>query len=470
MLASAVVFGQCPPDGYTANGQMNVDNFALLYPDCTELTGVLFIFNNVQNVDAFSNLTSIGGNLVMGSTAVNFDLSGFANLTSIGGDLTIQGNAGISSLAGFANLTTVGGVLRIDGNPLLTSLSGLDNLASLGSDVQIQSNAALLNLAGLEALTHVQGELNIGFNAALTTLEGVNNVESIGGRLFISSCDALTDLSGLSGLASVGAHVFISQNGVTSLNGLENLQSIGNYLTVQLNPALESIAALNHPISIGSYINFINNTLLSDCAVESVCTLIGVDPDLVSAVGNAPGCSFTDQITQACNCAGEDLDYTSPITTCGSYTLLGNTYTESGTYFVPYTNLSGCSGTITLDLTLNELAAVMQVDGNVLTATGNFVDINWLDCNNNFEPITGAIMNTFTATEAGSYAFEVFDGTCSYQSACETVVLTSVAQAFDGLDAVSVYPNPFTDIVRIAHQSHLPLTRLRSPLLQQCEA
>jgi len=459
ILSSGTLFGQCPPAGYTANGQAAVDNFAVLYPNCTEISGVLFIFGDVNNVDAFSNISSINGDLVLSSSSVNMDISGFSNLLTVSGDLTIQGNSGLNSLAGFGNLVSVGTRLRIDDNPLLTSLSGLENLISVGGDVQIQSNASLLNLNGIQGLNQINGELFIGFNESLTSLQGLNNIESIDGRMYISSCAALNDMSSLENLLSIGDYLFISQCGVTSLDGLNNLQSIGTYLNVQLNFDLTSIGALNHPISIGSYISFTNNIQLSDCAVQSVCEVLAVDQSLVSANGNAPGCAFTDQIVQACNCAEENLDYTSPITTCGSYTLLGNTFTQSGTYFVPYTNLAGCSGTITLNLTLIELEAVMQVDGNILTAVGNYVDINWLDCNNNFEPITGAVFSEFVADQAGSYAFEVFAGNCTFQSECQTVVFTSIEQSLQ--NSVSVFPNPVKDILRVLNTGNADLTNLR---------
>jgi hypothetical protein len=459
ILSSGTSFGQCPPAGYTANGQAAVDNFAVLYPNCTEISGVLFIFGDVNNLDAFSNISSVNGNLILGSSADNIDISGFSNLINVSGDLIIQGNSGLNSLESFGNLVSVGARLRFDQNPLLTSLSGLENLISVGGDVQIQSNASLLNLNGIQGLNQINGELFIGFNESLTSLQGLNNIESIDGRMYISSCAALNDMSSLENLLSVGDYLFISQCGVTSLDGLHNLQSIGTYLNVQLNFELTSIEALNHPISIGGFISFTNNSQLSDCAVQAVCEILEIDVSLVSANGNAPGCASTDQIVQACNCADENLDYTSLITTCGSYTLLGNTYTQSGTYFVPYTNVSGCSGTITLNLTLNPLNVEMQVDGNILTAVGNFNNIVWLDCNNNFEAIQGASFPVFTATQSGSYAFEAQDGTCILQSECETVVVTSVDEELN--NAIAIFPNPVKDILRINNTSDSSISNLR---------
>ncbi|MCR4681541.1 MAG: gliding motility-associated C-terminal domain-containing protein [Bacteroidales bacterium] len=51
-------------------------------------------------------------------------------------------------------------------------------------------------------------------------------------------------------------------------------------------------------------------------------------------------------------------------TTCGSYEWFGNTYTESGTYYHPYTDANGCSQADTLRLTVNPLPNV-TISGNL---------------------------------------------------------------------------------------------------------
>jgi hypothetical protein len=459
IIISGSLLAQCPPTGYTANGQAAVDNFSVLYPNCTELNGTLFIFGEVSNLNAFSNLTSIGENLVLSSSSQNMNISGLSNIVSISGNLTIQGADGITSLAGLESLVSVSGNLNISSNPVLLTTAGLANLNFIGGAVLIENNSSLQDLNGLQGISALNDELSIVFNLSLNSLEGLNNIQTINGRLRVSECPVLTSIGALQNLQSVGAQVFISACGVGSLDGLENLQSIGTYLTVQQNPVLQSIDGLNHPISIGSYISFVNNTQLSNCAVQAVCELIAEDISLVSAVGNAPGCSFAAQIEQQCNCAGESLDYSSSIVTCGNYVLGNTTYTESGTYLIPYTNSAGCSGIITLNLTLNNLQAEMQVNGNVLSAVGNFIDINWLDCNNNFTPIIGATFPDFIAVESGSYAFEVYYGACTIQSECEVVVVTSINQRAD--DSLVVFPNPVKDVLRINSSGNVPLSNLR---------
>lgn len=458
ILSTGFIFAQCPT-GYTANGQAGVDNFAALYPDCTEILGNLFVFGDITNLDAFSNVTTINGNLTLSAQGVSLNTMGMSSVTNILGDFVIQGNNSLTSLNGFSSLESVGGNLLIDQNSGLLDLSGLNSLTSIGGDVDITNNPSLMNLLQPLAVTTIIGDLNIFNNNSLISLEGLNNLQSVGVRLFVGNSSSLVDISALSSLQTIGERLIVSATNCSSLTGLENIQSIGTILTIQLNENLQNIDALNHPISIGTFINITNNTQLSDCAVQAVCDLIAVDPALVSANGNATGCAFSFQVEEACNCAGEDLDYTTSLNPCGSYTFMGTDYTQSGTYLVPYTNSAGCSGTVTLNLNFIELEAEMQVNGNILTAVGNHININWLDCNNNFEPVIGEVFNEFIVEQAGSYAFEVSLGNCTFQSECQTVVFTSVDQSLK--NSISVFPNPVKDVLRINNTGNVALTNLK---------
>ena len=82
-------------------------------------------------------------------------LEALENLTSIGGNLSIgslgASNARLTSLAGLENLTSVGGYLSIFGNAALTSLAGLKNLSPASAENCPSTTApSLTSLAGLE--------------------------------------------------------------------------------------------------------------------------------------------------------------------------------------------------------------------------------------------------------------------------------------------------------------------------------
>ncbi len=246
-------------------------------------------------------LTSIGGNMEIGYMDLYWckgnpflvSLAGLGNLTTIGGSLQIAANENLLSLSGLENLTSVGGDLTIGtffysycecGNGSLPNLTGLDNVTFVGGDIRIFCNGALTSLTGLEGLTSIVGHLNVGSfgtagNHSLTSLAGLDNVISIGGGLLIADNAALTDLSGLDNLTSIGGNLEIIENDtLTSLTGLDNIQA-------------ETISDLS----------ITNNSSLSTCEVNSVCSYLVQPNGTIYIQNNAPGCNSPEEIEEACD-------------------------------------------------------------------------------------------------------------------------------------------------------------------------
>src|SRR5690606_1118206 len=154
LLALLLLWGwgakaQCPTGDVGLYSQTHVNNFATNYPNCTEITGFLYINGiTITDLSPLSNIQSIGGFLEIGSNSQLTNLDGLSNLTEIGGDLTIQGNSQLTNLDGLSNLTSVGGYLSIYYNSNLTNLDGLSNLTSVGADLVINSNYSLTDISG----------------------------------------------------------------------------------------------------------------------------------------------------------------------------------------------------------------------------------------------------------------------------------------------------------------------------------
>lgn len=344
LLSQYFIFSQtCLPEGITFQCQADIDNFQTNYPGCSEIEGLVYIWdstnlhNDITNVDGlsvltriggsltvrynhtltnlsgFSNLTSVGGNLdIGGSNWVLRSLSGLENLTSIGGNLKIvatkltnlaplanltaipgnldiHGNDYLTSLSGLDNITSVSGYLIIgdsglgEGNIVLTSIAALENLASVGEYIVIMRNDELLNLNGLEKLTNVPGKLSIAANSSLTSISGLSNVTSIGGWLKIYSNDALSSLSGLDNLITIGDELQIYNESLTSLDGLESLSSIGGSLSIggQFggNPNLADITSLSNLSLIGGYLSIRDNAILT-----SLSGLDNINPATINSL------------------------------------------------------------------------------------------------------------------------------------------------------------------------------------------
>ena len=119
------------------------------------------------------------------------------------------------------------------------------------------------------------------------------------------------------------------------------------------------------------------------------------------------------------------------------------------------------SGNVTVDCTGNGdgiavfveptaivIDATVTLAANTLTATESGLDYQWVDCDNANTPIDGATEQSFEATEDGNYAVIVSDGDCSVTSECTVVIVTGITEQ-NGVDAFSVYPNPFNETLTV---------------------
>ncbi|MBK7690497.1 MAG: hypothetical protein IPJ31_05070 [Bacteroidetes bacterium] len=86
-----------------------------------------------------------------------------------------------------------------------------------------------------------------------------------------------------------------------------------------------------------------------------------------------------------------------------SYTLNGQTYTTSGTYFQNFLNQNGCDSIITLYLNFITIDTNVYQGGPVLYAIATNATYQWISCNP-FQELIGETNQTFTAQTNGDYA------------------------------------------------------------------
>ena len=79
------------------------------------------------------------------------------------------------------------------------------------------------------------------------------------------------------------------------------------------------------------------------------------------------------------------------------------------------------------------------------TATG--LSYQWVDCDDNFVPISGETNQSFMATANGNYAVIIINGACSDTSDC--VAISTIGLDILNSLSVSTYPNPVNDILTI---------------------
>lgn len=245
--------------------QAEVD--ALGATGCDRIVGELSMKNSgdITNLNALTNITSIGEALTIDNLSALIDLDGLDNLTSVG-ELNIATNGALTNLNGLASLTSVGGDLVIGDNAALTNLDGLANVTSVGGNLLIFINDAVTNLDGLTNINSVGGGLTIESNAALANLDGLTNINSVGEFLTISDNVALANIDGLTSVTSVGGFLTVSRNdALTNLDGLASLTSVGGGLSIDNNAALTNLNGLASLSGVEDSLTVEGNAVLANC-------------------------------------------------------------------------------------------------------------------------------------------------------------------------------------------------------------
>lgn len=168
---------------------------------------------------------------------------------------------------------------------------------------------------------------------------------------------------------------------------------------------------------------------------------------------NAAGCDslviLNIEITPAYNLVQN-------VAACGNFIwpVNGTNYDKSGTYQVRLrTKEYACDSIITLNLVIVEGVEIdntvdlSQIGEGILTANAQGFAYQWLDCNNEFRPIPGATNRSFNPTKVGSYAVVIQGPTCSVVSDCINVLVVGIENISES--QILVYPNPSAGVFTI---------------------
>jgi len=342
----------CPTSIVSFTSQFAVDNFPILYPDCTEPEGIFLHQNSnpsssIKNLDGFSQITRIGDVLKIEEMDSLTNLSGLENLTfarsiSINDNeilsdisalnsldsvehLWIRNNPLVADLSHFATIKKIKHSLSIYELDSITTLHGFENVETIGN-IAISNNEALTDITALSNLTK-SSRLIVFDNDALLSLEGLQNIDTVSGSVLISSNDNLIDLNQLSSLSFVGEHFSISWNlSLENFSGLENLKYIGGNFSVGNNENLENFSGLqmlesingemliynndklNHlgaiedvDLSNVTKLSYHGNELLALCSERNICNYLANGGVVQNLISNAPGCNSISEVLDACN-------------------------------------------------------------------------------------------------------------------------------------------------------------------------
>ena len=176
---------------------------------------------------------------------------------------------------------------------------------------------------------------------------------------------------------------------------------------------------------------------------------------IVNATSNA-GCSNIDSVTVTVNYASDTVISN---TVCESYTLNGETYTESGVYTQYLINSFGCDSVIVLKISINHAPStpILSVeDDRIATPLQSGVDFVWVRCPDN-TPVnsevgsvtTNDVVSVLTPYFSGSYSVIATNECGSVQSDCQNIEINT-ANIDENVDIeLNVFPNPTQDFIQI---------------------
>ena len=209
-------------------------------------------------------------------------------------------------------------------------------------------------------------------------------------------------------------------------------QSDSIYLTVEVCDNLLSPSGKFTWTASGIYMD----TLLNSRGCDSVITV-----DLT--VNNTPT-SNSISLTQCSS-------YVSP---SGKYT-----WTTSGIYMDTILTIDGCDSILTIDLTINTIDTSVTQSGSKLTASETAALYQWLDCNNSFSPISGAVFQDFNPPFNSRYAVMIIKNGCTDTSACRLITNVGI-EMHNNNQLVNFYPNPTDGMLYLEFGKVHPTARL----------
>lgn len=362
LLVHKVLIAQpCPSGNILLETQEQIDNFTVLYPDCSviegnlEITGEAFGAGNIFHLDSLYRITEVQGNLkiaytlelhslrglegisrVGGRVYISFtsvdSLTGLCNLQFVGGDMQFGENSNLKNLHGLERLQHIGDGLGFWFCHSLGSLDGLDSLSTLGGYLILNSNYQLSSLEGLNLLTAIPGYLELENLPALSSLNGLEAIGSIGENLTVINNQNLQGLAGLNSLNSVGSAIIIRENPlIVHLDELSQIQTLGYGIHIDSNESLENISGLSSITHIGGrniqicsnpvltdisgianidaisvyYIEITQNPSLSVCSFVSTCDFLQNKLGPSNIALNAEGCNSDTEVLYHCQFLGE---------------------------------------------------------------------------------------------------------------------------------------------------------------------
>lgn len=351
-------YAQCPLGDLVLSSQAAIENFKILYPDCTELFGLRIDGDDVNDFSALNSITTISKFLSIQNCNDLNSIKGFENLKEVHGDLTLINNVNLNKIDGFNQLEEIGGALGFYFNGPL-SITGFINLNSVGGPL-------LFNEQYLSSMSSLQNLDRIGgfyiYDSDIFSLAGLQNVKTISGDFRITA-----------------------GRQITSLNSFTDLDTLAGSISLKSNMQLVNIAGLSSiPSQPILELEIIGNPNLSTCHINSVCDFLTSDDWAFATISdNGANCSSKDEVKSFCtgvfpDCPDGDLIFYDQNDIVSWLNIYPNCTVINGN--LEFKNETPITGPAINDLSI--LSNIEKVNGNVEIVglnSLNSVDLPGLD-------------------------------------------------------------------------------------------
>jgi gliding motility-associated-like protein len=234
-----------------------------------EVDGELSITNsnNLLVIDSFNSLRR-AGSVVIANNGILESINGFNSLTSLEGNLEIGSLTKTTSVNGFSNLTQIGGRLNISQNLELETIPSFNNLITIANDLNINLSPNLRAVDGFQKLTSIGNDFNI---ENVTRIDGFYGLETVG-RFFDIRGLRITSIPAFASLRETGGAFRIYNTSIVRFDGFYELRSTGStnflkdWFIVSDNKELTSVSGFSRLNFVDGNLEVENNTKLSDCS------------------------------------------------------------------------------------------------------------------------------------------------------------------------------------------------------------
>lgn len=262
----------------------------------------IFGINSCHKITNFEGLEQVKS---MHRALLAVNCPGLLNMNGLGG-LDTLGDLYIENCVKLETLTGLGPVKSLDTVAIiwngattpLHNLRGLDSVRTITGDLILQYLPQLDSLSGLEQLTKIEG--SIVLESPVRSLTHLGKLKTVGGTLKLHGT-GIVNFDGLNALESAQDLVLSDNYYLTDLVGLDNLKTLNGDLRIANHASLINLNGLSNLAAVGGNINIFYNAVLSDCAIEAICSRLntgaGAPPDVHD---NAFGCESPGAISLQC--------------------------------------------------------------------------------------------------------------------------------------------------------------------------